>query len=98
MRFNTTSSIPQPNTVNHAGAAAYTLTPALELYTAVATAALQNQWYETADTRLSRLRELVAQNDPQFVARLAVYAREQLHLRSVPLVLAGRGSECRLVG
>ena len=34
-----------------------------------------------------RLRELVAKNNPVFVAQLAVYARESLHLCTVPLVL-----------
>ena len=86
MRFNffTRNSAP---TVNHEGAPAFTLTPQLELYAAVATAALSDQFYEAADTRLHRLRELVAQNEPRFVAQLAVYARESLHLRTVPLVL-----------
>ena len=74
-------------TVNHEGAAAFTLTPKMELYAAVATAAFSDLFYEKADTRLARLRELVAKNEPQFVAQLAVYARENLHLRSVPLVL-----------
>jgi len=69
-------------------AAAFTLTPQLELYAAVATAALSNQFYETAGTRLARLRKLVTKCEPLFVARLAVYAREQMYLRSVPLVLA----------
>ncbi|WP_226163447.1 TROVE domain-containing protein [Hymenobacter terricola] len=36
---------------------------------------------------MQRLRELVAKNDPVFVAQLAVYARESLNLRTVPLVL-----------
>jgi 60 kDa SS-A/Ro ribonucleoprotein len=85
MRFNFTFR--KAKTTNHEGAAAYQLTPRLELYAAVATAALSDQFYETADTRLLRLRELVARNDPEFVARLAVYAREQLYLRTVPLVL-----------
>ncbi|UOG73172.1 TROVE domain-containing protein [Hymenobacter tibetensis] len=88
MRFNFTFRKAQPNTVNHEGAPAFTLTPQLELYAAVATAALSDQFYEKADTRLARLRELVARNDPTFVAQLAVYAREQMYLRSVPLVLA----------
>jgi 60 kDa SS-A/Ro ribonucleoprotein len=88
MRFNFTFRTKNLPVRNHEGAPAYTLTPALELYAAVATAALSNQFYEAADTRLARLRELIARGDPQFVARLAVYAREQLHLRSVPLVLA----------
>ncbi|GAA4383265.1 TROVE domain-containing protein [Hymenobacter koreensis] len=89
MRFNFSFRKNKPaQVVNHEGAPAYQLTPALELYAAVATAALSDQFYEMADTRLKRLRALVAQNDPRFVAQLAVYAREQLYLRSVPLVLA----------
>ncbi|MGI4874431.1 MAG: TROVE domain-containing protein [Janthinobacterium lividum] len=88
MRFNFKFRHAAAPVRNHEGAPAYVLTLALELYAAVATAALSEQFYEKADTRLARLRELVAQNDPLFVARLAVYAREQLYLRSVPLVLA----------
>lgn len=86
MRFNFFSRNSAP-TVNHEGAPAFTLTPPLELYAAVATAALSDQFYEKADMRLERLRDLVAKNEPRFVAQLAVYARERLHLRSVPLVL-----------
>ena len=88
MRFNLPFRKAQPDTINHADAAAFTLTPALELYAAVAITALADQFYETADTRLTRLRQLVAQCEPRFVAQLAVYARERMHLRSVPLVLA----------
>jgi 60 kDa SS-A/Ro ribonucleoprotein len=83
-KFRTAAAAPVRN---HEGAPAYPLTPALELYAAVATAALSDQVYEAANTRLTRLRELVAKNNPRFVAQLAVYAREQLYLRSVPLVL-----------
>ncbi|WP_035568021.1 TROVE domain-containing protein [Hymenobacter sp. IS2118] len=86
MRFNFFSRNTAP-TVNHEGAAAFTLTPQVGLYAAVATAALSDQFYEAADTRLTRLRELVTKNDPVFVAQLAVYARESLNMRSVPLVL-----------
>ena len=71
MRFNFFSRNSAP-TVNHEGAAAFTLTPEVELYAAVATATLGDQFYETADTRLVRLRELVAKNNPVFVAQLAV--------------------------
>jgi 60 kDa SS-A/Ro ribonucleoprotein len=88
MRFNFNFRTKAVPVRNHEGTPAFALTPAQELYAAVATAALSDQFYETATTRLERLRELVARSDPQFVARLAVYAREQLHLRSVPLVLA----------
>jgi hypothetical protein len=60
----------------------------MELYTLVAVASLNDQFYENAEDKLNRLRQLIAKNDPVFVAKLAVYAREQMHLRSIPLVLA----------
>jgi 60 kDa SS-A/Ro ribonucleoprotein len=72
---------------NYEGAQAFVLTPAMELYTAVATAALSDNFYEKAADRLQRLRELIAKNDAQFVAKLAMYAREQMYLRSVPMML-----------
>ncbi|HWB27116.1 MAG TPA: TROVE domain-containing protein [Chitinophagaceae bacterium] len=87
MRFNFLRGT-KNETLNYEGAKAFTLTPQLELYTAVATAALSDNFYENADARLKRLQELVAKNDAVFTAKLAVYAREQMYLRSVPLVLA----------
>ena len=76
-----------PTVANYEGAQSFVLTPELELYTAVVTASLSDNFYENAADRLKRLRELLAKNDVAFVAKLAVYAREQMYLRSVPLVL-----------
>jgi len=73
---------------NHEGEKAYSLSPAMELYAAVVTASLSDQFYVKADQKIERLRSLIAQNKPDFVAKLAVYARQHMHLRSVPLVLA----------
>ncbi|RFM36220.1 TROVE domain-containing protein [Chitinophaga silvisoli] len=87
MRFNT-SKKDVSATVNYEGAKAYTLTPELELYSAVVTASLHDQFYEGSAERLERIRALIKKNDPQFVARLAVYTREKMYLRSIPLVLA----------
>ena len=74
-------------TTNHEGALAWKTGPAAELYVAVVTASLNDKFYESSDKRLERIRELIAQNEPLFVAKLAVYARTQMHLRSVSLVL-----------
>lgn len=74
-------------TANHEGAKAFTITPAEELYTAVATTALSNTTYEKGNERLSRIQSLIQENDPEFVAKLAVYARKEMYLRSIPLVL-----------
>ncbi|MCS6796183.1 MAG: TROVE domain-containing protein [Raineya sp.] len=87
MKFNTTTK--GKNTIlNYEGEKAYTLSPALELYTAVVTASLSDQFYEKADSKIERIRNLIAQNNPEFVAKLAIYTRKQMYLRSVPLVLA----------
>ena len=75
-------------TTNHVGAKAFKMTPEMALYSAVATSTLSDSYYEKADEHLSRLQTLIGQNDSEFVAKLAIYAREQMYLRSVPLVLA----------
>jgi 60 kDa SS-A/Ro ribonucleoprotein len=88
MKFNLKFKSKAKETINHEAEKAFVLTPQLELYTAIATAALNDQFYEKATDKLVRLRELIAKNDAAFVARLAVYAREQMYLRSIPMVLA----------
>ncbi|HOZ78755.1 MAG TPA: TROVE domain-containing protein [Ferruginibacter sp.] len=88
MKFNFAFRSKVKETVNYEGAKAFVLTPQLELYTAVATAGLSDQFYEKAADKMQRMRELIAKNDAAFVAKLAIYAREQMYLRSIPLVLA----------
>lgn len=75
-------------TTNHEGATAFTPGPELELYAAVVTAGLSDSFYEKGNDRLERIVELMKKNDPEFVAKLAVYARTQMHMRSIPQVLA----------
>lgn len=73
---------------NYEGAKAYAMTPEMELYSAVVTAGLSDTFYEKADSRLSRIQDLMLKNDPEFIARLAVYARNDMYMRSIPMVLA----------
>lgn len=73
---------------NYEGAKAFTMTPAEELYSAVVTTGLSNANYEKGNDRLQRIQSLIKKNDPEFVAKLAVYARNDMYLRSIPLVLA----------
>jgi len=73
--------------VNYEGAKAYTMTPAEELYSAVVTTGLSNTLYEKGNNRLTRIQSLITKNDPEFVAKLAIYARKDMYLRSIPLVL-----------
>jgi 60 kDa SS-A/Ro ribonucleoprotein len=75
-------------TTNYESAKAYVLTPELELYSAVVTAGLSDGFYEKADTRLARIQDLMLKNDPEFIAKLAIYTRTEMYMRSVPMVLA----------
>lgn len=77
----------QMTVMNHEGAKAYAMTPEMELYTAVVTASLSDLFYEKPDKRIGRIAADVRKVSPEFVARLAVYARTQMHLRSIPLLL-----------
>jgi len=73
---------------NYEGGEAFTMSREMELYTAVVTCALAPATYEGTDERVERIAQLVQDTDPAFVARLAVYARTQMNLRSIPLLLA----------
>ena len=86
MKFNIFNK-QKPEIVNYEGAKAFRMTPALELYTSVVTSSLSDTFYEKTDARLIRIQELIRKNDAQFVAKLAVYARERMYMRSMPLVL-----------
>ncbi|WP_315819821.1 TROVE domain-containing protein [Paraflavitalea speifideaquila] len=87
MKFNINLRRKAP-VLNYEGEKAFALTPEMELYTAVVTTSLSNKFYEGSLERLERIRVLISICDPAFVARLAIYAREVLNLRSIPLVLA----------
>nr|MCU0353466.1 TROVE domain-containing protein [Cytophagales bacterium] len=69
MKFNTTAK--DKNVVtNYMGGKAYRLDAPMELYTAVVSTMLDDSYYEKANDRLTRIRKLVAENDPVFVAKL----------------------------
>jgi len=66
----------------------YRLSPEWELYTTVVnTLALNGTFYESGNERLRRIRHLVGKCDHRFTAKLAVYARLQMNLRTIPLIL-----------
>lgn len=77
----------QSETKNYEGEKAYVMSPEMELYTAVVTSTLSNKFYEKNDERMLRIFNLVKKVSPEFVAKLAVYTRNEMNLRSVPLLL-----------
>ena len=84
-KFNTKT--PSTKVKNHEGADAYSMSAEFELYALVVTTTLSDSFYEKARDTVTRIRTLVKKCSPEFVAKLAVYAREEMHLRSIPLVL-----------
>lgn len=74
--------------VNYENAKAYAMSPEEELYTTVVTTGLNDSFYEKQNSRLERIKKLVAVCDPEFVAKLATYTRNEMNLRSVSMVLA----------
>ena len=72
---------------NHEGALAYKMSAEAELYAAVCTMALQPKFYETTPQQIDRIVNLIKQVSPEFVAKLAIYARREMFLRSVPMLL-----------
>lgn len=85
-KFNQ-SSKGKLKTVNHEGAPAYKLSAEMELYATVVTTMLSDKFYEGSKDTLKRIQKLLKEVSPMFAMKLAIYAREQMYLRSVPLVL-----------
>ena len=86
MKFN--NNIKEVNKIeNYEGGEAFVMSPELELYSAVVTASLEDKFYETNKFLTHRIVNLISKVDPMFVAQLAIYARTQMYMRSVPLLL-----------
>lgn len=87
-RFNTATKKESRVVVNHEGEKAYALGAYLELYSLVCTCLMSDKFYESSADQQKRLKSLLNQVPHEFIAKLAVYAREKMHLRTIPLVLA----------
>lgn len=81
---------------NHEAAKAYRMTPELEHYTTVMTASMSgDKFYESPKGPAGRINSLVKAADPLFVAKLAVCARTQMNLWTVPLFLLVALAACQ---
>ena len=79
MKFNSLSKTKDLIT-NNEGAQAFKLNAEMELYTAVVTWSLSDSFYEKDDVCLDRLQSLISRCNPNFVGKLAVYTRTQMHI------------------
>jgi len=81
-----------PNTRTKEGSRSFKFDHKMELYQTVVTTLFgESNFYESKDERTSRITRLVRKcvegGDAQYVANLAVYAREKMYLRSIPVFL-----------
>lgn len=85
-------AVTTPNTVTNEGAPSFKFDHKMELYQTVVTTMFgESKFYEGKDQRADRISRLVhkcvEKGEAQFVANLAVYTREQMYLRSIPVFL-----------
>ena len=83
--------IPQTDTVNSENAPAYALAPKQALAQYAATGCFGRTFYADADEQLTRVLALcdalIDQGDKEFVARVAIYSRQQSFMKDMPALL-----------
>jgi hypothetical protein len=93
MEFNATKQTLEEatETINHEGGEAFApADPRLALYKRTINQLLEDSYYESDEEHLAALVQrfdAAADEDPEFVLKLAAYVRQELYLRDVPQVL-----------
>jgi hypothetical protein len=93
MEFNDTKQTlaEATRTTNHEGGEAFVpVDPRLALYKRTINQLLEDSYYESDEEHLAAIVhrfDAAADEDPEFVLKLAAYARQELYLRDVPQVL-----------
>ncbi len=78
---------PRSDTINEAGGAAYRLSPSQALAQYAVTGCFNHTFYADATMQLEKTLELALQADAEFVAKTAVYARENGYMKDMPALL-----------
>lgn len=78
---------PVADTVNNAGGRAYKLSDKAALAQMAVTGVFNDTFYVNAETQLAEAKALVGRVDPEFIAKLAVYAREKAFMKDMPAYL-----------
>ena len=79
--------LPKTNATNEAGGQAYKLSPKAALAQYAVTGCLNGTFYADAETQLQKVIELCQNVDAEFIAKLAIYARERGHMKDMPALL-----------
>jgi hypothetical protein len=85
-RFNETKK--REPVENLAGGQAYKESSELELASLVVTTFMEDKFYESGVETINRMKRLIQSVRPEFAAKLAVFARKEIGMRSVTHVMA----------
>ena len=78
---------PKADTVNEAGGRAYKLSPKQALAQYAATGCFNHTFYSDAGEQFEKVLELAKELDAEFVAKVAIYAREKGFMKDMPALL-----------
>lgn len=98
MRFNTLTAVKNKlmgrsdATVNHEKGLAFKPDAQMALYLRTCAGFLEDSFYVAGATQLAELRKVIHQCERSFVLKMAHYARVEMHLRTLPLVLLAEAS------
>ena len=81
------SSQPPTNTINLAGGKAYALSSEHALAQLAATGTFGNTFYASAQHQLDEVRQVADGCHPEFLAKTAVFARREGHMKDMPALL-----------
>jgi len=87
-KFNKTKTVESQLTTNLAGGEAYKESSKLELVSLLLTSFAQSKFYEKEEKINQRLIDLIKENQPDFVAKAAIYARNEFAMRSISHITA----------
>jgi len=77
---------------NHETGLAFKADPQLELYLRACSCLIEDRFYTRAAQQLAELRAAIRQCDRSYVLKLANYARNEMHLRTLPMILLAEAS------
>lgn len=92
-------TVPEATATNAAGGRAYEMSAKGALARYAATGCLSNTYYVRAEDHLDRVIDLAKECDSEFIAKLAIFARKEGHMKDMPAllmaILASRGDNGR---
>lgn len=82
-KYNSKHEAKKPTETNFMGETAFKMGTKEELVSSVMTTFLQGSYYESENTEVTRIKNLLDKVEPEFAAKLALYARNDGKMRSV---------------